>query len=306
MRVLIVASYRSYSTSGMAPFVKDQAEALGRVGISYQFFLVNGKGIKGYLSNFGLFKSAISSYKPDLIHAHFGLCGLFANLQRKVPVVTTYHGSDINTTVPYRYSKISILLSKWNIFVSEALANKAHVQNKYSVIPCGIDISQFYPMDKTMCRQKMGLSLYKKYILFSKMFTDPIKNYPLAKAAVDLLGNDVVLLEFVGYTREQSAVLMNAVDSVIMTSISEGSPQFIKEAMACSCPIVSVDVGDVKKIIADTDGCFIVDGNSIVIADALKKAISYGKTNGHLKMSSYNNVYIAHIIKTIYEHIIKQ
>ena len=93
MKVLVVARYKEF---GYLPYIKEQAAALERAGITIQFYPMRGKGIKGYLREISEFRKTIKSIKPDLIHAHYGLCGLFANLQRKVPVVTTFHGSDIN------------------------------------------------------------------------------------------------------------------------------------------------------------------------------------------------------------------
>lgn len=303
MRVLIVASYRSYSRTGMAPFVSDQGEALASKGIDIRYFLVKGKGVSGYLKEQPLLKKLIKDFKPDIIHAHFGLCGLLANLQRKVPVVTTYHGSDINFQNSYRFSRFSIHLSKWNIFVSQKLADRAGVRRKYSIIPCGVDKSIFHPMNKVDCRKEMGLGLSGKYILFSKMFSDPVKNYPLAKDAVDLLPFEATLLEFNGYTREQAAKLMNAVDTVIMTSYSEGSPQFIKEALACGCPVVSVDVGDVKDIIQGTEGCLIVERNAYDISKALEYAIAFGKTSGPSMVSRFDNNLVTEQIMAIYDTV---
>lgn len=303
MKVLIVASYRAYSKTGMAPFVSDQGKVLFSNGIDIKYLLVKGKGVSGYLKELPSLKKSIRDFQPDIIHAHFGLCGLLANLQRKIPVVTTYHGSDINFKRSYRFSLFSILLSKWNIFVSQKLADKVGVRKKYSIIPCGVDTSIFHPMEKVECRKVMGLELSEKYILFSKMFSDPVKNYPLAKKAVDLLPFKATLLEFNGYTRVQAAKLMNAVDAVIMTSHSEGSPQFIKEAMACGCPIVSVDVGDVRDIILGTEGCYIVERNAYVISKALESAISFGKTDGPSKILKFDNNLVAEQIKIIYDTV---
>ena len=67
---------------------------------------------------------------------------------------------------------------------------------------------------------------------------------------------------------------MNAVDCFLMTSNTEGSPQVIKEALACGCPIVSVDVGDVKQQIKGVDGCCIAERNSVTIAEIVKKALA--------------------------------
>ena len=90
---MIVASKNS---GRFVPFIVEQARALEYLGCEVEFFGLGGKGIKGYLKNLPAFKEKIKEFCPDVVHAHYGLSGLFANLQRKVPVVTTYHGSDIN------------------------------------------------------------------------------------------------------------------------------------------------------------------------------------------------------------------
>jgi glycosyltransferase involved in cell wall biosynthesis len=107
----------------------------------------------------------------------------------------------------------------------------------------------------------------------------------LAIKAVRLLP-EVRLIELKGYSREEVALLMNAVDVCLMTSFTEGSPQFIKEAMACNCPIVSVDVGDVKYITEGIDGCFICNSyNEIEIADKLNVALRLNsRTNGRKRI----------------------
>lgn len=306
MKVLVVCSYRSYAQYGVAPFIYEQVEMLRRLGVEIDYYLLHKKGIGGYLKERKGLIDKINEFHPDIIHAHFGLCGLLANLQRKVPVVTTYHGSDINNSQSYRFSRWAIKLSQWNIFVSPQLVAKANPKEHYSVLPCGIDLSLLRQLDKTECRKQLGLDLNKHYVLFSKMFTDPIKNYPLAKASVDKMHNKAELLEFIGYSREQVPVLMNAVDAVIMTSLTEGSPQFIKEAMACNTPIVSVEVGDVKSVIEGTDGCYLAERNADDIASKLDKAVLYGKTKGRDKIVVFDQKHILEQIYNIYKKVLNE
>ncbi len=82
-----------------------------------------------------------------------------------------------------------------------------------------------------------------------------------------MLEQDVVLVELDGYSRSDVNLLLNAVDLLLFTSISEGSPILIKEAMACNCPIVSVDVGDIRGIIENVNGCII---SSYQVEDIVK------------------------------------
>lgn len=280
MKVLIICSGNSSNIC----FITDQAESLRNKGVEVCFFLIKGSGIKGYLKNYKQMLQAIKEFRPDIIHAHYGLSGLLSVLQRKVPVVTTYHGSDINDRKALLFSKVSILLSKRNIFVSQKLKDRAR-DKKGVVIPCGIDISLFEPKDKLTSRLAIGLEKNKTYILFSSSFNNTVKNYQLARKAVGLLADEnVEVLELNGYGRKEVALLFNAIDVAIMTSYNEGSPQFVKEAMACNTPLVSTDVGDVTDLIQGVSGCYLVSYDELEVAQKLRTAISFAKskskTNG--------------------------
>ncbi len=305
MRILIIASFNKRS---FAPFIVEQVEALKRQGCDIDFFGLQGKGIKGYLRNLPSLKRKIKEFHPDVIHAHYGLSGLLANLQRGVSVVTTYHGSDINDKKILRFSKITMFLSAWNIFVSKKTLSIAKPKERYSLLPCGIDLSELQLTDKDKARKKMNLEANKHYVLFAGAFDNAVKNASLAKKALALCEDEnVELLELKGYTRDEVTLLMCAVDAIIMTSVSEGSPQVIKESMACGCPIVSVDVGDVKERIAGIDGCFVAETrNPQEIAELLKKAMAFdGKTNGHDKIiaDGLDNRLVAERLMDIYKRI---
>ena len=307
MKVLIACSKRDYLEDGIAPFIKEQVQVqvMHTLGYEFEYFLIQKKGIKGYLSELKPLKKRINDFQPDIIHAHYGLSGLLANLQRCVPVVTTYHGSDINNPKVLRFSRIAIFLSKFNIFVSQKNIDIAKPKRNYALIPCGVDMELFKPLDKAECREKLGFKNDEKLVLFSSGFDNQVKNPALAKAAVKSLPN-VKLLELKGYTREQVCHLMNAVDAVLMTSFTEGSPQFIKEAMAVNCPIVSVDVGDVKEIVDDTEDCFICSRSEKEIADVLKKVFDTNKkTLGREKILKFDNKVVAEKIIEIYKSIKK-
>jgi glycosyltransferase involved in cell wall biosynthesis len=147
-----------------------------------------------------------------------------------------------------------------------------------ALIPCGVDTDLFRPMDSIEARKELGLDQTAKYVLFAGAFDNRVKNPELAKAAVTKT-EGVRLLELKGYSRLQVALLMNAVDACLMTSFTEGSPQFIKEALACNCPVVSVDVGDVKAVIEGVEGCYIAKRDAEQIAIYLEKALSIPKNN---------------------------
>ncbi len=304
MKVLIVCSKNS---GKIAPFIMEQVDAIARLGVETDYFTIEQKGVTGYLRSRKALLQKIKDFQPNIIHAHYGLAGLLANLQRKIPVVTTYHGSDINNDKAFFFSRIAIAVSKFNIFVSNKNVKKANVKKNFALIPCGVDTDVFIPQNKVDCRERLGLDRKKKYVLFSSSFSNQVKNPQLAKDVVQKLKN-VELLELKGYQREDVALLMNAVDCVLMTSHTEGSPQFIKEAMACNCPIVSVDVGDVKEVIGNTDKCFVCDSyDKEEIAEKLEVALKNDdRTNGKKRIEDLqlDSQQVVQKIKDIYNKIV--
>ena len=307
MRILVVASFNK---GRFAPFIVEQVEALKKQGCTIDFFGLQGKGLSGYLRNLPLLKQKINEFCPDIIHAHYGLSGLLANLQRRVPVVATYHGSDINEKNVLRFSKMAMRLSAWNVFVSRKTLEIAKPEKKYTLLPCGIDLSDLQLTDKTEARQKMKLQADRKYILFAGAFDVEVKNAPLAKKAVALLQeSQTELLELKGYTREEVTLLMCAADAFLLTSLTEGSPQVIKEVLACGCPIVSVDVGDVKERVEGIEGCYVANTREPEeLADLLRKALSFeGRTKGHDRIvaDGLDNQQVAKQLIEIYERVLR-
>lgn len=283
IKVLIVCSGNA---GDAASFVKEQVRFLRKLGVVVDYFLIEGKGWLGYLTNYPALRRKIKSFQPSIVHAHYGMSGMLAVLQRKVPVIVTFHGSEINDGGFVKaVSMVAIRLSKYSIFVSKELAQKAKANKNSSVVSCGIDMESSVMMDKMECRNKLGFKLNEKYILFSSSFDIPIKNYKLAQKAIAHLGN-VKLIELKGYTREDVNLLMNACDLLLVTSINEGGPLVVKEAIACGCPVVSTDVGDVKEVLGDIDGCYITDFSAIEISKKIQLILDSGQ-----RIESRNRIY---------------
>lgn len=331
MKILIVAADKG---GHFAPFVEEQMQALQDLSHEVVRYAVRGKGVRGYLREIPRLRQTIRTERPDIIHAHYGLCGLLANLatihaistlhsklhstlnaQRSTIVITTYHGSDINTPRVLRLSRWAMRLSAWNIFVSRANIRTARAEGKwlapwayrgdnYTLLPCGVTLSEEQLLSRAEARRRlaeMGLQctvsdgkerkVYsfseiqnRRLILFAGAFDNSVKDAALAEAAVADLqkrnsdssfplregacaysesplfeGDRGSLIELRGFSRSTVNRLMCAADCLLLTSRQEGSPQVIKEAMACGCPIVSVDVGDVRERIERITGCAVAN-----------------------------------------------
>ena len=307
MKVLIVANNKP---GHFSPFVSEQVKALTKLGVEFDFFGVDGKGVSGYLSNLMPLKKKIHEFQPDLLHAHYGHSGLLANLQRTVPVVTTYHGSDIHSRgLNLSISKVTARYSAYNIFVSPWLLELSGYQgDNKCIIPCGVDTTTFTPIERTEARKQLGWNVDEKMVLFAGAFDNEVKNSELAQAAISLVPN-TKLVELRGYSREQVNLLANAANCLLMTSHREGSPVIIKEVLACGTPIVSVDVGDVKEVMGGVSGCFLASYDANDIASKIQHALSFmGKTNGPqciIEKELSNDIQAKKILK-IYQSVIEK
>ena len=299
MRILIIASGNSPQIS---PFVKEQAESLMEQGLSIDFFLIKGKGLFGYLKNYYLLIKKIKYKKYDLIHAHYGLSGLLATLQLSVPVVITFHGSDVNMEKNYMFSRIASRLSTTNIFVHQDLSERLKIyRDPLNIIPCGFNKNLFFPIPKDKARRILKWKKNTHYIVFSSAFDNKIKNVQLAWSATSDMHN-CKLVELKGYGKEEINLILNASDLLLVTSLSETGPIIVKEALACNCPIISTNVGDVQKLIRNVQNCYISEYNPEDIKKKINLVLRNNKrTNGEQAIKNFNLENIAHKVIDVYK-----
>lgn len=311
LKVIVVCS----GTKGVVNnFVREQVNSLSGVGIDIKLYQINKSGLFGYLNNLSSLNKLITVFEPDLIHAHYGLSGLLSNLQRRIPVITTFHGSDINNRHVRMLSMLTHVLSSASVFVSEALRKKAGAVRRTFIIPCGVDLSFFKPSDEKPQFPQKIISTEARNVLFASSFSNPVKNSALAleacRQAELISGQKINLIELAGFTRLQVRQLINNVDCILITSVSEGSPQIVKEAMACNRPIVATKVGDIPDVIKGTDGCFLSSFDPGDVALKLISAFKFldlnGFTNGrdqilNLRLSSES---VAYQLLEVYSQVV--
>lgn len=317
MRVLEVSRYKKTMAGNISPFVYEQGESIRALGHEVEYFLVKGNYIKAV----GALKNKIHEFKPDIVHAHFGLSAITAELQSIVPVVTTFHnGETLNWHVNLMSSLMS-LRAKHVIYVAQHIRDLSYFKAKnYSIIPCGVNMEECDVMDKAEVRKQLNWNANKKYILFGGAFDNLRKNYPLLKEAVEKLEGDIECIQMRGLTREQCVLRMNACDLFALPSHSEGSPQALKEAMACNCPCLATDIADVKYLFGDEPGHWILrnprktherwDGDEKSLdemVELLEEALAFeGRTNGRKRILELelSNEQVARRIVKIYEDIL--
>lgn len=280
MKVLIISRYKKVFNNHILPFVYEQGEALRKSGVEVDYFLIAGDGYFSYLKNVAPLKRRIREFKPDIIHAHYGLSGLTAVLQREIPVITSFHNGETLGFKQNVISSIASLFNKHTIYVAQHVYDKSLFKRKsnYTIMPCGVTLEDLPQLDFHKTREKLGFRPDVKYILFGGSFLNLRKNYSLLKRALSLI-NDIKIetIEMNGLTRSQTTELMCACDLFALPTKSEGSPQALKEAMACGCPIVATDVADIKYLLGDVDGHFICTFEPEDVADKVRKALMFNK-----------------------------
>lgn len=310
MKVLLVSRYKHNFASHILPFVEEQGKALEKAGLEIGYFLIEGDGMAAYWRNVGALKRKINEFRPDVVHAHYGLSGITAVLQKDVPVVTTFHNGEI--------------LSKYVNFASSLAARRAsfvvcvarHIYDRlvfkpanYGILPCGVDLSAMPEQDFMQARRKLGFKDDVKYVLFGGAFANLRKNYPLLEKAVGLVkGYKIEVLEMNGLDRGQVNDLMYACDVFCLPSKSEGSPQALKEAMACNCPVVATDIADVRHLLGNLDGHYICSFEPENVASMLTKAFAFGRrTEGRKRIMELglDNADVAKKLVSIYKNVIR-
>jgi teichuronic acid biosynthesis glycosyltransferase TuaC len=218
----------------------------------------------------------------DLLHAHYVFSGLVARAQRRHPVVLTHWGLEVFTTWQ---APLCQLVTPWfdQVIVQSEQMRQTLRGGRAHVVPAGVDVDFFQPMPRDEARTQAGLPHDKKLVVWVGEPRSE-KRFDLAEKAVARVSEcdpDVELVLLTKKPQELVPVYMNACDVLLLTSDAEGSPNVIKEAMACNLPIVSTPVGDVEAVTGATDGCYIADHDPGQLAEALEAALAFGgRTDG--------------------------
>lgn len=330
MKVLFIASGNKFGNT-VSSFVRSQYESLEAAGLDMLLYPVTGHGWKAYLRAVFAVRRLIRKEKPDIIHAHYTTCGFVASLatmgmRRRPKIMVSVLGSFPTRNAKWRRVRWAVQ-HLWEGTLTKSKRTADQLGFPLPVVPNGVNLEIFHQMDKDEARRQVCFDTSHqsaitnhKYIIWCSNPERPEKNWLLAQLAIQYLNQssitnspsgdqlpisnqqlpitNIELIPVYNKTPQEVALYMNAADCLLLTSWSEGSPNVIKEAMACNCPIVTTDVGDVNERLDGLNGCFVAktahpvtneathaeyaEENARELAACLAKALQFGKrTKGY-------------------------
>jgi glycosyltransferase involved in cell wall biosynthesis len=242
------------------------------------------------------FKARKIAKKCDIIHAQWALSALVGIFIKK-PIVLTTRGEAVNSALRGKLSKKILLyiLKKCNYIVPnnykhELILNQLNLpRNKIKTITNGVNINLFKPRNKIKARKTLNLPEDKKIILsVGWLIKRKGHNYlldaipELIKQHKDLLfiiiGNGILkknllnkskklgITNHVKFIKAQEPnkipIWMNAADIFILSSLSEGRPNVIAEALASGLPVIATKVSGTPEFITHKENGLLINPKS--------------------------------------------
>ncbi len=323
LRVLMVTGvYPTAEQPHKGTFIKSQVDSLIAAGVEVEVIHPKpGPLLMRYLWTTAQVFLKAGTKQFDIVHGHYGQWCLLSRMQWSVPVVASFLGDDLlGTPLGHgRNSKLHALIvhiSRWLCGHVDAVIVKSEQMKKASgreccfVIPNGVDFELFRWEPRAQARAALGWDPDRHYILFGNDPTIPRKGFDLAQEAIERLHTKGILCELVvanGLPQTTLVQYINASNALILSSISEGSPNIVKEAMACNVPIVATHVGDVAEVIGRTEGCSICQHDPDELAAGIERTLLHsGPTTGRADISHLECSRVAQRVIAVYGHVLQK
>lgn len=295
MKVLhITNAYPSEKEPVRGIFIKDQINSLKKnknIEIDVQIIDVPNSGIISYLKMIFILFKIRNNY--DVFHCHHVLTGFISSLvlPRK-KIILSYMNDGMNNLKgrlrllsPFIIWYLNNIIL-WKIYKTKIPKNAKH--NSF-YLPNGVNLNFFKKICKQDSRKLLTISNDELAILFvSANSIRPEKRFDIYNKVVDLLEEDgikVKKLVMSRVDRNDIPIWYSAADLMLLTSDFEGSPNALKEAMACELPILARDVGSVSDLLGDDFSSHLLTSSDPLV---IKKSVDYALTNLDLDKTGAN------------------
>lgn len=283
-------------------FVQEYMSAMSKLGVEFTLsFTDTERGRRAYFREFNNIRHQLARREFDLIHVHHTYCMYQVKLAQfltrdTAPVLSTTHegeslipgdvrntGADWIKKIVYfkRPKKWALQMAESVVSVNEHIPPALGFRKDFHVIPPGVDLELFRPLDKLDCRTRLGLSSEEKVVFFPANPENPYKGYEIVQQSLRNLPVETTVVTGGTVSHGEMPVYMNAADVVVQASSFEASPMVAKEAMATNVPMVSTDTGDIRRTFGETPGYFLCERNPDDLAAKIGLALQFeGETGG--------------------------
>ncbi|EFI35313.1 glycosyl transferase group 1 [Desulfonatronospira thiodismutans ASO3-1] len=323
-KVLFVASYFESDciSNYTMPFIDRQMESLREAGLDITSFSIESFRSKyNYIKKSRLLRDYLKENRVDIVHAHYSYAGLTCGISKIRPLVVSLMGTDVYGRVGKSLADrtinfinrmiIRLLASRWDAVIVKSEQMKKFISHSnLHVIPNGVDFGKFYPMDRLKAQSLLNLDPHKTLILFGGNPDNPRKNYALAREVFKLVSleiQDISMIHLKNIPHQEIPVYLSACSCLLMTSIMEGSPNILKEALACNLPVVSVRVGDAEERLAGMDMCRICSYDPMELARNVTEVIGQGlRPDNRSRIQDLEIGRVADRITSVYHQVLEQ
>ena len=306
MRALVGTSLY---VSGRGNWVAEQVRSLRDAGVDIDVLFFNTRETRWrYASSIPRIATALRTGAYDLIHTHhsytvFGVLAAKRLARSRLPLVFTNHEGEVlnaaartltwHPTSRLRNSvRVKRYAARWSdfvIFVSRHLVDRLGFVGRYAIIPCGVDLGKFRPLDREQCRARVGIPRGAFTIFFPADPANYRKRFALAKDAYAIVRREepeALLLTGGRIDSDDMPYYYGASDVVVQTSFFEASPTVVKEALACEVPVVSTDVGDTRDMLDGIPACAVSPDDPGEIAARLLAARGRPAAGGRARLTT--------------------
>tara|TARA_B100000575_G_scaffold27000_1_gene18210 strand:- start:17653 stop:18582 length:930 start_codon:yes stop_codon:yes gene_type:complete len=300
-KIKVLFVYKGEGKNKINPVIDAQISSLQNDSLEIIKFPIKTKGIKSYFKCAFLLRKYSLNHNFDIVHAHYSYCG-FISIVAKKPIICSLMGSDI-----FRQNTLIILATKffsrfvWKATIVKSKEMSLKIKNS-NIIPNGVNRNIFKPLDKDKARAKVGFQNKYNILFVANNPKSHVKNLALAEDAIKKLDNKKIKLNILSKVKQNELVhYYNAADLLLLTSLTEGSPNVVKEAIACNCPVVSTDVGDVKEIVGDIENCYVTGFSTNQVWSKIKKSMTDKQVKINHLIENYDSVKISKKIIDLYK-----
>ncbi|MEI7560364.1 MAG: glycosyltransferase [Actinomycetes bacterium] len=287
MKALLVTNmWPTDENPALGIFVSDQVDALRRSGAEVDVFSFPHGGLLAYIKAAARLASQRRD-RYDIVHAHFGLSAWVALGARAKIRAVTFHGTDLAHPRSRKLSLKALRFIDMPAAASEPLAASipdGATTKRIEVLPCGVSMDRFQPMNKQAARAELNLPLDKRIILFPSDPARPEKHFDRAQKIAAAAG--AILITLGGVPPAEVPIRISAADLVLIPSEREGFGLAVLEALACETPVISTPVGIAPSSTAGVQGAHAVEWDQAAWERLAESAFTEGMTIGGRKSAS--------------------